>query len=160
MLQVALRNSQNALYTSTNSIKRALEASRPSCQENLNNTSTPSLVTITASTQTPQPDRDEQKKPLYTTSIYINSAGEVDIETRQEEPSPVLSAHRVNGIKEDEDDVVVERRNVNSWERREPLYRTTAAVHRYSDGVDKSRGVNIGGLNFVSLIVSLFSRFW
>lgn len=105
---VTLRNSQNALCNSNNSLRKSLETKATNTtEENLNNST--------------------ENVKRYTTSIYINSSGKADIKTtcHQEDKSPVLSGHRVNGLSEQ--DVTV-RLNKN-----DKIYRTTAAVHRYSD---------------------------
>lgn len=97
---VTLRNSQNALYNSNNSLKKS------------------------QATNTPQNSPENVKR--YTTSIYINSSGKADITTIcKEDKSPVLSGHRVNGLSEQ--DVTL------TLDKNDKIYRTTAAVHRYSD---------------------------
>lgn len=100
---VVLRNSQNALHTSTNSLRKS--------QSGATETAVDSAATVVRLNSTEVP-----RKPLYTTSIYINSSGNVDISTTncEQDRSPVLS----------ERDVTV---------RMDKMYRTTAAVHRYSD---------------------------
>lgn len=52
-----------------------------------------------------------EPKPMYTTSIYINSAGNVDITTSKITASPVVSSHRVNGISEGDVEVSLDERN-------------------------------------------------
>lgn len=64
----------------------------------------------------------------YTTSIYINSSGKADIKTTCDEKSPVLSMHRINGLSSEQDVTVQTEKDKN-----DQIYRTTAAVHRYSD---------------------------
>lgn len=101
---VTLRNSQNTLYNSNNSLRKSLESKATNTvEENLNNST--------------------ENVKRYTTSIYINSSGKADIKTTcEEEKSPVLSGHRVNGLSEQ--DVTI---------KNDKIYKTTAAVHRYSD---------------------------
>lgn len=69
---VTLRNSQNALYNSSNSLRKTQAT----------------------------PENSPKNVKRYTTSIYINSSGKADIKTTCEERSPVLSGHRVNGLSE------------------------------------------------------------
>lgn len=135
---VTLRNSQNALYNSNNSLRKSLETkatNTTTTEENVNNST--------------------ENVKRYTTSIYINSSGKADIKTtcHQDDDdgsssSPVLSGHRVNGLSEQ--DVTVRLDNKN-----DKIYRTTAAVHRYSDAPEEKRYHSDGGtvaarMNWVS----------
>lgn len=105
---VTLRNSQNVLHNSDNSLRNSVE----------NKT--------TANTVEENLESSTENAKRYTTSIYINSSGKADIKTTcQEEKSPVLSGHRVNGLSEQ--DVTVR------LDKNDKIYKTTAAVHRYSD---------------------------
>lgn len=99
---VALRNSQNTLYSSNSNMRKSLE--NKSTNTGLEN---------------PDSDRTTNKK-LYTTSIYINSCGDVE----------ALSHKDVS-----ENDVNV---SLTEPEVRK-VYTTTAAVHRYSDNDNVSR---------------------
>lgn len=143
---VTLRNSQNALYNSTNSLRKSQEhkSTNTVLQENVINS--PTTVRVNA-TEVP-------KKPLYTTSIYINSSGNVDISTSAcQEKSPVLSGHRINGLSEQD----VTARMEYFKTRGDRMYRTTAAVHRYSDLDRREKkyhsdsGVIVNHLNWVSI---------
>lgn len=98
---VTLRNSQNALC---NNEKKIMENKATNTAEN-----------------------SPENVKRYTTSIYINSSGKADITTVccNEDKSPVLSGHRVNGLSEQ--DVTVR------LDQNDRIYKTTAAVHRYSD---------------------------
>lgn len=141
---VTLRNSQNALYNSTNSLRKSQEHKSTNTVAMDNVSDSPTTVKVNT-TEVP-------RKPLYTTSIYINSSGNVDISTLTcKEKSPVLSAHRVNGLSEQD---VNDRLDGTAKEDR--MYRTTAAVHRYSDLDRREKkyhsdsGVIVNHLNWVS----------
>ncbi|XP_060522834.1 ubiquitin carboxyl-terminal hydrolase 31 [Cylas formicarius] len=105
--EVALRNSQNALYSSRKSLEIKVA-------ENLRNSPTLSLNL----SRSPS-DCNPKRPPVYTTSIYINSTGGGG--GGNINASPVLSCLRVEGLKQEE------------VERRRETYSTTAAVHRHSD---------------------------
>ncbi|XP_017778771.1 PREDICTED: ubiquitin carboxyl-terminal hydrolase 43 [Nicrophorus vespilloides] len=93
--EVTLRNSQNTLYNSNNSIRKSEPTSQPT---------------------------EETKK--YTTSIYINASGNVDITTSEVAvvstavQSPVLSPHRVNGISDDDIQVKLDESSEESRKTR------------------------------------------
>jgi ubiquitin carboxyl-terminal hydrolase 31 len=91
--EVALRNSQNTLHSSNTNVRKSLE----------------NKSTNTANEADTQPEHQQ----LYTTSIYINSCGDVDISTK--------------GVSHDDVNVAVTEPEVRK------VYTTTAAVHRYSD---------------------------
>ncbi|XP_068913571.1 ubiquitin carboxyl-terminal hydrolase 31 isoform X1 [Tenebrio molitor] len=91
--EVALRNSQNTLHSSNTNVRKSLE----------------NKSTNTANEADTQPEQQQ----LYTTSIYINSCGDVDISTK--------------GVSHDDVNVAVTEPEVRK------VYTTTAAVHRYSD---------------------------
>ncbi|KAJ8973179.1 hypothetical protein NQ317_007155 [Molorchus minor] len=120
---VALRNSQNTLHSSSNSVRKSLETK--STNTDVKKSPTPSRLSVNSANVVSEP-----KKPIYTTSIYINSSGNVDVTTTCNK-SPVLSNHRVNGVAQDgvEDSL---RENVNVG-KNDVIYTTTAAVHRHSD---------------------------
>lgn len=72
-----------------------------------------------------------EPKPMYTTSIYINSAGNVDITTSKIDDSPVLSNHRVNGICEGDIELSLDERN--GFYRGNRGYATLSTVgHRHT----------------------------
>ncbi|KAK4874677.1 hypothetical protein RN001_014037 [Aquatica leii] len=113
---VALRNSQT-LSNPTN---------RKSCENKATET------TVECSNKT-----TETKKPIYTTSIYINSSGNVDITTSCDNPSPVLSLHRVIGISEN--DVTVKLDERDGYYKGDRGYGTLAAVHRFSQSEEHEK---------------------
>ncbi|XP_025829608.1 ubiquitin carboxyl-terminal hydrolase 31 [Agrilus planipennis] len=49
---------------------------------------------------------EEVKGPVYTTSIFINSSGNVDIKATRTDRSPVLSLHRINGVAEERKGII------------------------------------------------------
>lgn len=106
---VALRNSQNTLNSSCNNVRKSLETKTSEMNVDCND----SCVTVS---------QNLMKKPMFTTSIYINSSGNVDIKTTNSRESPVLSTHRINGVANDDINMQMEK-----------TYTTTASVHRYSD---------------------------
>ncbi|KAG5877817.1 hypothetical protein JTB14_004121 [Gonioctena quinquepunctata] len=121
---VALRNSQNTLHSSSsNSVRKSLETQKVKT-ENVKNSPDQSNLSL-SSTCTPT----EMKKTVYTTSIYINSP--VEVEETSSEKSPVLSAHRVEGVLED--NVSVSLKKIDNGGKVDILYTTTAAVHRPSE---------------------------
>lgn len=98
--EVALRNSQNTLH-------------------NRNAKSLENKSTCTIGALIDEGDNNGGvKKPLYTTSIYINSCGDVDSSVK----------------KVSQDDITV---SFTEPEVRK-VYTTTAAVHRYSDNNDRT----------------------
>lgn len=133
---VILRNSQNALYNSANNLhsRKSLENKSTNTSSEKPRNSDHSTAESAENLKKPSEnsklfENDVSKKqpvPIYTTSIYINSSGNVDISTTCKNSSPVLSEYRVNGLSEQ--DVAF-----NGERRGEKMYRTTAAVHRYSD---------------------------
>ncbi|CAH1957950.1 unnamed protein product [Acanthoscelides obtectus] len=120
--EVALRNSQNTLYSSQTSIRKSTTDTKPPSDTSPKSTESSKL--------TESPSTEVKKPPLYTTSIYINSSGNVDIETRCTQ-SPVLSNARLSA--EVEEDVVLRDGKKNI------VYTTTASVHRHSDNVSSAR---------------------
>ncbi|VEN62712.1 unnamed protein product [Callosobruchus maculatus] len=120
--QVALRNSQNTLHSSQTSIRKSTTSeSKPAADATSKD--------VEHSNPVETHPTEAKKPPMYTTSIYINASGDVDIETRCTE-SPVLSNGRLSG---EEEDVVLREG------RREVVYTTTASVHRHSDTVSSAR---------------------
>lgn len=85
---VILRNSQNTLHSSGNNSERKSTENKATNTSELLNSSTSCL----------NPTKESSNKPIYKTSIYINSTGNVDIMTTCENTSPVLSNHRINGL--------------------------------------------------------------
>lgn len=103
---VTLRNSQNALYSSNGSVRKSLENKSTTTTSELRSSSetirnSQEKVSSNKSLNSSNTRLAEPKKPIYTTSIYINASGNVDITTTCDK-SPVLSLHRVNGIAEDD----------------------------------------------------------
>ncbi|XP_018580351.1 ubiquitin carboxyl-terminal hydrolase 31 isoform X2 [Anoplophora glabripennis] len=122
--EVALRNSQNTLHSSCNSVRKSLETKSTNTEVARNS---PSLSQLSVnSNHTPV----EPRKQVYTTSIYINSTGNLNVESSSNK-SPVLSLHRVNGVAQDEPDVPL-RENCTD-KKKDVVYTTTAAIHRHSD---------------------------
>lgn len=73
----------------------------------------------------------EEPKPMYTTSIYINAAGNVDITTSKITSSPVISNHRVSGISDADIEVSLDERN--GFYRGNRGYATLSTVgHRHT----------------------------
>ncbi|RZC35274.1 ubiquitin carboxyl-terminal hydrolase 31 [Asbolus verrucosus] len=106
--EVALRNSQNALHSSGTNVRKSLENK--------------STNTVALEKNEPEAEPEVNKKPLYTTSIYINSCGDVDILTKT-----------TKGVSHDDVNVSLTEPEVRK------VYTTTAAVHRYSDNDNVSR---------------------
>lgn len=74
---------------------------------------------------------DNNGKPIYRTSIYINSEGEADIKTTSN-VSPVLSPLRLNHVSEE--DIEVTLRNVD-----DKMYFSSVSFQRHSDrGLERS----------------------
>lgn len=123
---VALRNSQNTLYSSRKSLEiKVAENSRNSPTLSLNlNRSTSEIST---------------KRPVYTTSIYINSTGNVDMPSLMSpHTSPVLSSLRTEGARLEGIDVTLrdiptKHRSLSERSDKPETYTTTAAIHRHSD---------------------------
>lgn len=86
--EVMFRNSQNTLYSSQGSVRKENKSTSTNENALIHSSVTNSRLS-------------SEKKPIYTTSIYINSSGNVDITTTCER-SPVLSLHRVNGVSEED----------------------------------------------------------
>lgn len=115
---VSLRNATNL----TNSV--------PSVRKSLENKSTNTPVDSQVSLVVTQ-KHVEEPKPMYTTSIYINASGNVDITTTRINPSPVISSHRVNGISETDIEVSLDERN--GFYRGNRGYATLSTVgHRHT----------------------------
>lgn len=73
----------------------------------------------------------EEPKPMYTTSIYINASGNVDITTSKITSSPVISGHRVSGISDADVQVSLDERN--GFYRGNRGYATLSTVgHRHT----------------------------
>ncbi|KAJ8945723.1 hypothetical protein NQ314_009085 [Rhamnusium bicolor] len=124
--EVALRNSQNTLHSSCNSVRKSLETKSTNTLTSENTRNSPTLSQLSLnSNRTPV----ESKKQIYTTSIYINSPGNTDVDTTCRK-SPVLSMHRVNGVVQDDVDVPLRE---NGSGKSDIIYTTTAAIHRHSD---------------------------
>ncbi|KAF2906037.1 hypothetical protein ILUMI_00139, partial [Ignelater luminosus] len=119
---VSLRNSQTTLHPGNNRKSYENKAT-----ETINDKKSPSLSHGNA---TNNRNSSEMKKPIYTTSIYINSSGNVDITTSCDNPSPVLSLHRVIGVSENDVSINLDERN--GYYRGDRGYGTLAAVHRSS----------------------------
>lgn len=98
---VALRNSQNTLHCSNSNMRKSLE-----------NKSTNTGLDVQ--------DSGTTNKKLYTTSIYINSCGDVEALTHKD-------------VSENDVNVSLTEPEVRK------VYTTTAAVHRYSDNDNVSR---------------------
>lgn len=115
---VSLRNATN----NTNSV--------PSVRKSLENKSTNTPVDSQVSLVVTQ-KHVEEPKPMYTTSIYINASGNVDITTSKITASPVISSHRVNGISDTDIDVSLDERN--GFYRGNRGYATLSTVgHRHT----------------------------
>ncbi|KAI4456321.1 ubiquitin carboxyl-terminal hydrolase [Holotrichia oblita] len=114
--QVNLRNSQNTLYNSHSNIKK-LESKSTNTINSINIESDPPKDIVSVA---------EVKKPIYTTSIYINSSGNANIistkNCENDKVSPVISTHRINGINED-------NVRVNKYANG---YESMATIYRYS----------------------------
>lgn len=89
-------------------------------------------------------EEEPKKQPIYTTSIYINASGDVDITTScvngiiPSAKSPVVSSHRVNGLSDA--DVTVSLDERNGFYRGNRGYATLSTVghrHTYSGEGDK-----------------------
>ncbi|KAJ8956738.1 hypothetical protein NQ318_014094 [Aromia moschata] len=147
--EVALRNSQNTLHSSHTNVRKSLENRSTNTPENVkNSSSSPALSHLSVNgIQAPA----EPKKPVYTTSIYINSSGDVDVTTTCDR-SPVLSSHRVNAAAQDEeeDEEMSLRKDEGGGKKGDVIYTTTAAVHRHSDICYPSREPLRSHLNFMS----------
>lgn len=111
--QVIFRNSQNALYNSRNNIKKSIENKATSTIGDIKEDSL--CVNVNAV-------QEDVKKPIYTTSIYINSSGNVNITASCDNVSPVISTHRVNGVKEDEP-IANHHKLTNGYESMATIYR-------------------------------------
>lgn len=92
---VTLRNSQNTLHSSNSSIRKSTE-----------NKSTNTIDLKESSNNTSDCNNH---KPIYKTSIYINSTGNVDITTTKN--SPVVSTHRINGLSQEDVKIKLENEN-------------------------------------------------
>ncbi|KAF5284540.1 hypothetical protein FQA39_LY16990 [Lamprigera yunnana] len=114
---VSLRNSQTLQNCTTTT-------NRKSCENK-------ATETIESNCKT------ETKKPVYTTSIYINSSGNVDITTSCDNPSPVLSLHRVIGISENDVNIKLDERD--GYYKGDRGYGTLAAVHRFSQSEEQEK---------------------
>lgn len=131
---VALRNSQNTLYSSRKSLE--IKVTEP-----LRNSPTLSLQLNRSSTEiTPK------KPPMYTTSVYINSPGAPSTSPAK---SPVMSDLRTEAVKLDGIEVVL----------REPVakndvYTTTASIHRHSDIDRTAKGNWVSNFDFSFLLIS------
>lgn len=101
---VTLRNSQNTLHSSNSSIRKSTE-NKSTNTTDIRNSST-HLNTDT------QPNDFINHKPIYKTSIYINSSGNVDITTSS---SPVISTHRVNGLSQEDVKLKLDNDNTTSF---------------------------------------------
>lgn len=121
---VSLRSSQSTLQGNNNSRK----SYENKATETINSEEkSPSLSQLNVpSTQ----NSLEPKKTIYTTSIYINSSGNVDITTSCDNPSPVLSLHRVIAVSENDVDIKLDERD--GYYKGDRGYGTLAAVHRFS----------------------------
>lgn len=137
ILQVLLRNSQNTLHSSSNSIRKSDTKADSTPLVNCNNNQSNQPRNQCVSTP-------EVAKGTYTTSIYIRSTEHAGGEMNKT-VSPVLSLHRVNGIKEDN--------KVNVRVKREEIqvYITTAAVQRHSDISNQRSDSLRTNMNFVSI---------
>lgn len=115
---VSLRNATNL----TNSV--------PSVRKSLENKSTNTPIDSQVSLVVTQ-KHVEEPKPMYTTSIYINASGNVDITTTRITPSPVISSHRVNGLSDTDIEVSLDERN--GFYRGNRGYATLSTVgHRHT----------------------------
>lgn len=82
---------------------------------------------------------NEPKKSVYTTSIYINSSGNVDITTScDNNTSPVLSLHRLTGGIS-ENDVRVQLDEREGFYKRDRGYGTLAVVHRLTPNEEREK---------------------
>ncbi|KRT86127.1 Peptidase, partial [Oryctes borbonicus] len=120
--QVSLRNSQNTLHSSQSNVKKLENKS----------TNTVNVTNIECETSKVPATVAEVRKPIYTTSIYINSSGNASITStnpsnslENDKLSPVISMHRINGINEDI------RTNSNPH-RYTNGYESMATIYRYS----------------------------
>lgn len=133
------RNSQNTLHSSLNSIRRSTESKSEG---------TPLAHSRTHITQTKNHSvsSTEIAKGTYTTSVYIkspeNNCNETGIKT-----SPVVSLHRINVLEEDN------KINIRVKAEENPVYITTAAIHRHSDISNQRSDTVRTNLNFVSIII-------
>lgn len=91
---VSLRNSQNTLHSSNNNSEQKFTENKATNTSELLNSPTSCL------------DHTKDSRPIYKTSIYINSTGNVDIMTTCENSSPVLSNHRINGLLNEDANVI------------------------------------------------------
>lgn len=122
---VSIRNSTN-LTSSVPSVRKSLE-------NKATNTPVSSQVSLVVTQK-----QVEEPKPMYTTSIYINAAGNVDITTSEVTPSPVLSSHRVSGISDADIELSLDERN--GFYRGNRGYATLSTVghrHTFSGEGDK-----------------------
>lgn len=143
-IDVALRNSQNALKTdSSNSIPKFIdESSNMHLEHNSQNDELRPDSRIESDTENIPPERNPLE-PIYRTSIYINSEGEADIKTTSN-ISPVLSPLRLNHVSED--DIEVTLRKVDN-----KMYFSSVSVQRHSDrGVVRNIETSNSNLNCMS----------
>lgn len=126
--EVALRNSQNTLHSSCNSVRKSVETKSTNTwpSEVAKNSPSLSQLSVNSINRTPV----EPRKQIYTTSIYINSTGNLNVESTSNK-SPVLSMHRVNGVAHDGQSVSLRENCVDK--KNDVVYTTTAAIHRHSD---------------------------
>lgn len=133
------RNSQNTLHSSSNSIRKSTESKSE-------NTPLANSRTQINQTRNQCVSSTEIAKGTYTTSVYIkspeNTCNETEINT-----SPVLSLHRINVLEEDN------KINIRVKAEENPVYITTAAIHRHSDISNQRSDVIRTNLNFVSIII-------
>lgn len=79
-----------------------------------------------------------EPKPMYTTSIYINAAGNVDIKTDKvvennfNNNSPVISNHRVNGISEKDVELSLDERNSGFYRGNRGYATLNTVGHRHT----------------------------
>ena len=130
IVQVSHKNTENTIRTGTGIARKSLENK---------STSTVDGSTVIGGQNVTCNVVDNEKR-LYTTSIYINSQGNADITRvmeRQQQKSPVVSMHRINGTLDDED--AVERvATRNKSHRSNGPYETSATIYRHSHEPEKS----------------------
>lgn len=145
--QVSLRNSQNTLYNSHSNIKK-LESKSTNTINSINIENDPVKEPVSV---------PEVKKPIYTTSIYINSSGNANIISTQncennKVSSPVISTHRINGINEDN---VRVNKYANGYESMATIYRYSHVDEPPEHSYHSDGGVHTRSTSWVSAFLGI-----
>lgn len=109
---VTLRNSQNTLHSSDSSIRKSTEHKSTNTMDLKETINTATTTTTTNTNYNNHNTCDyNNHKPIYKTSIYINSTGNVDITTTTTKNSPVISTHRINGLSHEDVQIKLDNDN-------------------------------------------------